>query len=163
MHSTRVIMDEMTIHPDNLPENQVVSNKERVEREAKFRGQIAHLPLRKQRKLLAKVGLDTPVVAQHTPQMALSRRDRRKSAREAAKQPITAQVVQMRPTPAIDTLMAVLGHNVQTGIPVEVGVDPSYDQMTLKQLRTVAQGREIRVDGKRPSLCTKAELLVALA
>lgn len=34
--------------------------------------------------------------------------------------------------------------------------------ITLKELRTQAQERGIRVDGKRPSLCTKAELIQAL-
>jgi hypothetical protein len=38
----------------------------------------------------------------------------------------------------------------------------SLDQMTLKDIRTMAQDRKIRVDGKRPSLCKREDLIDAL-
>lgn len=73
--------DTVSIHPSNLPENQAISNKDRIEREVRYKQSIAHLPLRKQRKLLAKAGLNAPEAAEHKPQQALSRRTRRKLAR----------------------------------------------------------------------------------
>lgn len=146
-----------TIHPANTPEGQALSNKERIERETQFRQVISHLSLRKQRKMLARAGLDAPAPAEHQPQQALSRRTRRQMARVQAKPVHTPEKAtqHVMKTPAVDSLLAAIGHvGVKTGIPL--------DSMTLKELRTVAQEKGVRVDGKRPSLCSKAELLEAL-
>lgn len=90
----------------------------------------------------------TPVRGRHRAQPLLSRRERRqasKGARRAERDALRAAQAQENAlaaswTPKVDVVTT----------------------MTLKELRGLAQEREIRVDGKRPSLCTKAELLEAL-
>jgi hypothetical protein len=44
----------------------------------------------------------------------------------------------------------------------ERGQAVDYASMTLADLRALAQTKKIRVQGKRPSLCSKAELIPAL-
>lgn len=50
-----------------------------------------------------------------------------------------------------------------TNVTLDKGYVKVPGTMTLAELRKEAQGRGIRVDGKRPSLCTKAELVEALS
>lgn len=160
-----------TIHPANDPESPESRQaaKEAADREARFRDSIRHLPLRRQRKMLAKYGLEGPTGGEHRPQQPLSRRQRRAMARAtqkdrkglenavyaAAHVDVSAHNAEMEDYPGKgqDSLEPALLHEF-----AEMG----YSNMTLTQLRKIAQDKHLRVDGKRPSLCSKKELLEAL-
>lgn len=46
---------------------------------------------------------------------------------------------------------------------VHVTLEQVYEAMTLDNLRYIATQRHIHVDGRRPSRCSKAELIAALS
>lgn len=145
--------EQPTIHPDNTEEGQAALRKQRQEQEQKFRDSIAHLPLRKQRKILDKYRLAYPTPAPHQPQMALSRRERRKQAREAQKATKGCHVAM-----EAGSVIAMAAPD-----PVPDNTLPSgWRSWPLKDLRHLAQDKRVRVDGRRPSLCTKTELIEAL-
>lgn len=158
------------VHPDNTDEAQAAHQKEMAEREQRFRDSIRHLPLRRQRKMLAKYGLEGPQGGDHTPQAALSRRTRRAMARATQKARKGAEIATYA-----QAHVDVDEHNeamesFQADTPLDKGYVKAESQALpdgwrvwpLKDLRHLAQEKGVRVDGKRPSLCSKAELLGAL-
>ena len=92
----------------------------------------------------------------NAPQLSLSRRTRRALERKARRASQDARVAAAGlPTASSDETKAAYVDMTPT--------DPGFGAWTLKSLREEAQRKGIRVDGKRPSLCTKADLITALS
>lgn len=92
------------------------------------------------------------------PQPALSRRTRRALARTARRASQDARIA-ARALPAASS-EATKAAYLEVDAPAPT--DPGFGTWTLKSLREEAQRKGIRVDGKRPSLCSKADLVKAL-